>query len=146
MTDYLPYSNYLLVQEDKPPEKSEGGIFYADAWREKANEGTVLAVGPDCTDKVKEGDRVIFVRHSDYEFEDSVSDKNNKDDKGKLPVYICVQETNIILCKRAKQEDKAQTKLFAPSRCDQHAWSGEGRCPHCVKEYERNMNPRQGRK
>lgn len=139
MTTYKPYSNYILVQEDKPPEKSAGGIFYADAWREKANEGTVLAVGPDCTENVKEGDRVIFVKHSDYEFSD---DAEITKDASKPPVYICVQETNIILCKPAIKEDPNQTEmpLISHKRCDLHAWSGEGRCPHCVRDYERDMN------
>ena len=38
--------NYVMVQVDKQPDKSEGGIVLPERSREKPHVGTVLAVGP----------------------------------------------------------------------------------------------------
>lgn len=50
-----PLLNYVLIQPESPPEKSEGGIYYPQGMRHNEDEygrsstweiGTILAVGP----------------------------------------------------------------------------------------------------
>lgn len=53
-----PIGARLILRKDVSPEASPGGIFMPDKSREQSRRGTVLAVGPGCT-QVKVGDVVI---------------------------------------------------------------------------------------
>lgn len=51
-----PLRDLLLIELDKPEEKTASGIFMQKAWEDAISSCTVLAVGPECT--MKKGDRI----------------------------------------------------------------------------------------
>ena len=67
-----PLQNGLLVDVDKPKEKSEGGLYIPPTAQEKPLLGTVIAAGPGKISvngalidmNVKEGDRILFKKYS----------------------------------------------------------------------------------
>lgn len=63
METIRPLKDSVLVKQDDPKEKTEGGIFLIDSNDRKLHDdlGTVLAVGPK-VGGVRVGDRVMFSR------------------------------------------------------------------------------------
>jgi chaperonin GroES len=71
MRTIIPVKDNVLVQQDKPEEKTEGGLFMPQGARETYKDiGTVIAVGPGRTTEdgetipvsVQVGERVLFKR------------------------------------------------------------------------------------
>lgn len=62
-----PLRDIILIEPDKPPEKSAAGLYIVEEWKSLPPSGTVKAVGPEVT-KVKPGDRVIFERYGSIIF------------------------------------------------------------------------------
>lgn len=58
-----PTRDIVLIEADKPPEKSASGILLVEDWRTLPPTGTVIEVGPEVT-TVKKGDRVVFERYA----------------------------------------------------------------------------------
>lgn len=64
---FKPLADRVLVKTDAPESVSKGGIIIAETLQGKAQEGTVVAVGPGTYEGstfkatfVKAGDRVLF--------------------------------------------------------------------------------------
>lgn len=57
-----PTADKILLEADKPVEKTESGIFLQEEWKTLPPFGTVVAVGPLVED-IKPGDRVVFERY-----------------------------------------------------------------------------------
>lgn len=64
-----PKRDLVLIQADKPKEKTNSGLYIQEEWKTIPPLGTVEAVGPLVKD-VKPGDRVIFERYSSIILED----------------------------------------------------------------------------
>lgn len=64
----------MILQQQKPEEKTQSGIILPDSAKEKPQEALVVAVGPGEETKmqVKEGDKVIYSKYAGTEvkFED----------------------------------------------------------------------------
>jgi chaperonin GroES len=66
--DFKPMADRVLVQQDDTETKTASGFFIPDSSVEKANKGTVLAIGPGKTTKdgvvipmpVEINDKVMF--------------------------------------------------------------------------------------
>ena len=54
-----PLAAMVLLEIEKAPETTAGGLLLPEEAREKMNVGRVLATGPDA-EHVTEGDRVIY--------------------------------------------------------------------------------------
>lgn len=63
MADLQPQGDRVLIEADKPVEKTDSGFFINEDWKSLPPLGTVLAVGPQVA-QVKAGDRVIFERYA----------------------------------------------------------------------------------
>lgn len=69
---FKPLGDRVLVKRLEGQEKTAGGILIPDAAKEKAQIGSVLAVGPGKVDEagkrvplqVKEGDRIYFGKYA----------------------------------------------------------------------------------
>lgn len=77
LSDLQPTRNQLLVEAERPPEKTKGGILLPEATRQDKDAiGVVLACGPEIMDdRIKVGARVLYttfagqdlvVNHKDY--------------------------------------------------------------------------------
>ena len=70
-----PLGDKVLVKRQEHESKTAGGIIIPDAAKEKAQHGTVIAVGPGGKDKqgkvipleVKPGDKVLFTKYGPAE-------------------------------------------------------------------------------
>ena len=60
--DIAPLWDIVLIQADKPREKTASGLLLVEEWKTLPPTGTVLAIGPDVK-TVKVGDRVMFGRY-----------------------------------------------------------------------------------
>ena len=56
---FEPLNDRVLIEPGKAEEKTAGGIYIPDTAKEKSQEGTVIAVGPEAKG-LKKGDKVIF--------------------------------------------------------------------------------------
>lgn len=69
-----PLGDRVILQQQKPEEKTQSGIILPDSAKEKPQEALVVAVGPGEETKmqVKEGDKVIYSKYAGTEvkFED----------------------------------------------------------------------------
>ena len=64
-----PLRDFIIFQREKPPEKSEGGVFIPETAEPDAiNEATVVSVGPRVTPDVRAGMRVRLSAYSGVEF------------------------------------------------------------------------------
>ncbi len=61
--DLKTFGNKVIVKVQEAETQTQAGIFIPDTAREKPNEGTVVAIGPD-VNEVKVGDTVIFPKYS----------------------------------------------------------------------------------
>ncbi len=68
-------SEYVLIEEATPEEKTKGGIFIPEKFKENAQHGTVIAVGPGKRNKknphieptgLKTGDKILFDERRTY--------------------------------------------------------------------------------
>lgn len=56
-----PLGENVLIQPEKPEQKTEAGIYLPDTAKEERSQfGTVVAIGESDKIKVKSGDEVIF--------------------------------------------------------------------------------------
>ena len=53
----------VLIEADKPREKTDSGLLIAEDWKSLPPLGTVLEVGKEVKE-VKKGDRVLFERYA----------------------------------------------------------------------------------
>ena len=64
-----PTKGNVLIKIEKS-DKTKGGIYLPDTvGKERPTEGVVEAVGKDVED-IKNGDRVLFVKHGQYELKE----------------------------------------------------------------------------
>jgi chaperonin GroES len=65
----VPLDDRVLVKPVDPVEKTKSGIYLPDTAKEKSQEGVVIAVGTDddLQEKIKEGDRILFVKYGGTE-------------------------------------------------------------------------------
>lgn len=66
---FVPLDDRVLVKPVDPVEKTKSGIYLPDTAKEKSQEGVVIAVGTDddLQEKIKEGDRILFVKYGGTE-------------------------------------------------------------------------------
>lgn len=72
---FRPIGDRVLIKRLEGEQKTAGGIFIPDAAKEKAQEGTVIAVGPGRLDRdgrvipaqVKVGDQIYFGKYTGTE-------------------------------------------------------------------------------
>lgn len=57
-----PLYDLVLIEADKPRERTVSGLLVVEEWKTLPPTGTVVDVGPDVT-LVKKGDRVVFERY-----------------------------------------------------------------------------------
>jgi chaperonin GroES len=55
-----PLADYVVVQADKPEEKTASGLYLTQGAQEKPDTALVVAVGKDVK-SLKVGDRILFV-------------------------------------------------------------------------------------
>lgn len=58
-----PQADLVLIQADKPRDKTASGLYIQEDWKTLPPIGTVLAVGPKVTEVIV-GDRVLFERYA----------------------------------------------------------------------------------
>lgn len=64
LTSFQPLGNKVLIQMDKPAEKSKGGLFIPSTVHDNFNtSGLAIAVGPEVKE-IKPGDKLIFGKYS----------------------------------------------------------------------------------
>lgn len=76
VTQIKPMPGYVLVEPAKSEKVTSSGIYLPDSHDEKAQHGTVIAVGAETTDEkgnklvspVKKGDMVIYKKWGGSEF------------------------------------------------------------------------------
>lgn len=81
-----PIGPLVVVEREKPPEKSKGGIVLTDKSKGKENRGVVVSVGTGKiyesgfqeTMPVKAGDHVLFSEHAGREMEYSQTLESQK--------------------------------------------------------------------
>jgi chaperonin GroES len=56
-----PLGKRMLVEQEIPREKTEGGIVLPDTAQRQTGRGTVLEVGAEC--HLKKGDRILFAKY-----------------------------------------------------------------------------------
>ena len=61
-----PLGEMVLIELEQAAEKTASGFMLPEAAREKMNEGTVVAAGPD-SENVKSGDRVVYKKYAGTE-------------------------------------------------------------------------------
>lgn len=64
-----PTRDILLVEADKPKEKTASGILISEDWKTLPPTGTVKAVGPEVKNQDLLGKRVVFERYSSIKLE-----------------------------------------------------------------------------
>ncbi len=66
-----PMRDCIIVKPDDMIKETEGGIILSDATYRRPTTGTIMNVGPDVIDELKEGTRVFFGEYSGnkYTFE-----------------------------------------------------------------------------
>lgn len=57
-----PLRDIVLIQADKPKEKTASGLYIKEEWKTLPPTGTVVAIGHD-VGQVSVGDRVVFERY-----------------------------------------------------------------------------------
>lgn len=63
MSTQSPTRDRIIIETDKPKEKTDFGLLLNEDWKSLLPTGTVLAVGPGVLD-VRPGDRVVFERYA----------------------------------------------------------------------------------
>lgn len=64
--DYEPYEDYIMLEPEQEPEKSEGGIVIPEQARNYLNEAKILKTGPNVSEKLRPGMYVVFEKASEY--------------------------------------------------------------------------------
>ena len=64
-----PTRDILLIEADKPKEKTASGILIAEDWKTLPPTGLVKAIGPEVKNKDLLGKRVVFERYSSIKLE-----------------------------------------------------------------------------
>lgn len=59
-----PLKDLVLIEADKPKEKTASGIYITEDWKTLPPMGTVKAVGPEVKDQSLVGKRVLFERYA----------------------------------------------------------------------------------
>jgi chaperonin GroES len=62
MTNIEPLSDRLLVRPDEPEQKTTSGILIPPTSQQDSQQGTVLAVGPECSN-LSVGEIIIYSRY-----------------------------------------------------------------------------------
>lgn len=66
MTDYkyIPLGDTVTVQYFEGENKTDSGLILTEADSKREAEGIVMNIGTQCTENVKQGDKVIFNKSS----------------------------------------------------------------------------------
>lgn len=64
-----PTKDTVLIEADKPKEKTTTGLYIVEDWKTRPPFGTVLAIGPDVKNRDLLGERVIFERYGAVQLE-----------------------------------------------------------------------------
>lgn len=67
-----PARNIVVIEADKPAKQTASGIYIVEDWATLPPIGTVLAIGPDVTDRDLVGKRVVFERYGAVRFKDDI--------------------------------------------------------------------------
>ncbi len=62
-----PLGDRVVIEPIEQDSMTAGGIVLPDTAKEKPQEGTVLAVGPDVEAELAEGDRVMYAKYAGTE-------------------------------------------------------------------------------
>jgi chaperonin GroES len=62
-----PLGDRVVIEPIEQDSMTAGGIVLPDTAKEKPQEGTVLAVGPDVEAELTEGDRVMYAKYAGTE-------------------------------------------------------------------------------
>ncbi len=62
-----PLGDRVIVEPIEQESMTAGGIVLPDTAKEKPQEGTVLATGPDVEAELAEGDRVMYAKYAGTE-------------------------------------------------------------------------------
>jgi len=95
--DYLPFDDFIMLEPEQVPEKTDGGIIIPEQARAFLSEGKVLKVGGSVNSQIKPGMFVTFDAASEYRL-----DLGNK-------IVFVVRESNLILYR------KDHTKTLFPA-------------------------------
>lgn len=94
--DWHPLGDKVIVEPFTPPEKSSGGVYFAEEWQLRVCQGKVIKVGKGRWNKqrtvfipcqVKEGDYVLYSRYGGFFIKEQTSGRN----------YIILREETDIL-------------------------------------------------
>lgn len=69
MKKLRPHQDYLLLSPLPQKEVSTGGIILPESSKERKNQGTIIAEGPECPNtpfSPVKGDIVVFPAHDEY--------------------------------------------------------------------------------
>jgi chaperonin GroES len=90
MHGYVPLNNLIIALPIKVDEISKGGIFIPEHARKTLNEATVSLTGPLVSVDIAPGDTIVFSPHSETRV------------KLEGQEYVCVEEGNVLLHKKAE--------------------------------------------
>lgn len=65
-----PLQNYVILKKEKAESQTASGIILTTPKEQASNLATVVAVGPQCDDHLKEGMTVIFKEYSGTKYKD----------------------------------------------------------------------------
>jgi len=68
---FRPLGTRILVRRKEQMTQTEGGIIIPDAYRDRATEGEILAIGDEVT-KVKVEEEVLFAKYAGTTIENQV--------------------------------------------------------------------------
>lgn len=67
-----PKRDIVLIEADKPKEKTESGLYIVEDWKTLPPTGVIIAVGPDVKDQDLVGRHVVFERYASVVFKDNM--------------------------------------------------------------------------
>lgn len=67
-----PKRDIILIEADKPREKTDSGLYIVEDWKTLPQTGVVIAIGPDVTDRDLVGRHVVFERYASVIVKDNL--------------------------------------------------------------------------
>lgn len=86
--NYKPTKNKVVIAPDEVEKQTETGIFIPETAQVIPNRGTIVAMGPECSEQIKVGSHVVYGKTTGFTVE--------LDDK---EVYKMMTEPEILLIK-----------------------------------------------
>ena len=70
MLKIQPLGEYVLIKPLEAAAKSAGGLYLPESSKETPDAGTIVGMGPEASDELNIGDKVIYKKNSGNEIEE----------------------------------------------------------------------------